>query len=162
MKKFLTGKKAMALAVVAALAVAVSAYAYWTANGTGSGSASVGTDSGVTIENVSISGDLYPGHDLTVNGDVKNDSADAPAKVGDVVADDSDFVNGVEVDATHATAGCQSGDFSFDDVTLNYEIAESGTKAFTGALAMANSSSNQDACKGATLTLHLKVDNSAL
>lgn len=161
MKKFLTGKKAMALAVVAALAVAVSAYAYWTANGTGSGSASVGTDSGVTIENVSISGDLYPGHDLTVNGDVTNNSADSPVQVDKVVADTS-VANptGVSVDADHAA--CDTSDFTFDDVLVAQEIAESGTQAFTGALAMADTGSNQDACKGATLTLHLKVDNSAI
>lgn len=161
MKKFLTGKKAMALGVVAALAVAVGAYAYWTANGTGSGTASVGTDSGVTIENVSISGNLYPGHDLAVSGDVLNNSAQTPAQVDKVVADTSTSnPTGVSVDSAHS--GCNTSDFTFGDVTVDTEIPESSNEPFSGTLAMADTGSNQDACKGATLTLHLKVDNSGI
>lgn len=161
MSKFIKSKKAIALGVVAALVVAAAAYAYWTANGTGSGTASVGTDSGVTIENVSISGNLYPGHDLTVNGDVLNNSADSPVQVDKVVADTSTAnPSGVSVDSSHAD--CNTSDFTFDDVSVAQEIPESGTQGFSGTLHMADTGSNQDACKGATLTLHLKVDNSAI
>jgi hypothetical protein len=47
-------------------------------------------------------------------------------------------------------------------VTVNTEIAASGSTSSTGTLSMDDTSANQDACKSASPVLHLKVDNSGL
>jgi hypothetical protein len=152
------------VAVAAAMA-AVGAYAYWTANGTGMGTASVGTDDGVTIDPITFSGDLYPGHDVTVTFTVKNDSSNAAVNVHKVVQDGP---------VTGLPAGCLPADFSFADVTLGgvdgLQLTENdglagGTDEHTdntGTLAMANTAVNQDACKNAQPVLHLKIDNTGI
>lgn len=164
--------------VIAALAVGVfasAAFAYWTAGGTGSGDAAAGTDAGVTIDAVTFSDDadadtsnsLYPGSSVDVSFDITNDSDSTPVKVGKVKADTSKGTNGVVIDATHATAGCLASWFSYVGPTLDREIAASATFSTTagvngGTLTMTNATSNQNACKGATVTLHLVVDNGSI
>jgi hypothetical protein len=140
-------------AVVAALA-AVGAYAYWTASGTGSGTATVGTDSGVTIVVTDTGAALYPGGSATVTFHVQNNSTSSAVMVGKVVQDGP---------VTGLPGGCSAADFSFGDVTLNESVAASGNGAnHTGTLSMANTASNQDACKSTSPVLHLKTDNSGL
>ena len=139
-------------AVVAALA-AFGAYAYWTASGTGTGTASVGTDSGVTIVVTDTGAALYPGGSATVTFHVHNNSSSA-VMVGKVVQDGP---------VTGLPGGCSAGDFSFGDVTLNESVPGSGDGAdHTGTLSMANTGSNQDACKNSSPVLHLITDNSSL
>jgi len=150
------------LVVVAGVAVgglATAAFAYWTASGTGSGTASVGTDSGVAIQNVAFSGSLYPGGAVTVTFDIHNGSANAPVKVGNVVADEGAGTHGI----TGLTGGCLATDFTFDPVTVNAEIAAGATQtSVTGTLHMADTGINQDACKTETPVLHLTTDNSGI
>ena len=153
MKRFSKKTVAILAVTVTAVIAALGAYAYWTASGTGSGTASVGTDSGITIDNVQFSGDLYPGHSVTVTFDVTNNSADAPAKIGKVVQDGA---------VTGLALGCSAADFSFADVTINEELSESQTKGYSGTLSMANTSANQDACKSGAPVLHLETDNSGI
>lgn len=155
MKRF--AKRQWILVAVAALVAALAAfgaYAYWTASGTGSGTASVGTDSGVTIVVTNTGAALYPGGSATVTFHVHNNSTSSSVMVGKVVQDGP--VTGLPV-------GCSAADFSFGDVTLNESVAASGNGAdHTGTLSMANTGSNQDACKGSGPVLHLKTDNSSL
>lgn len=165
-------------ALVLVLIVAGVAYAYWTANGSGSGDAAAGTDAGVTIDGVAFSGGpatdgtLYPGATVDVAFDVTNDSANSAVNVHRVVADathgDS---NGIETSDT----GCLSSWFSYSGSELAASPGEhiaasdtfsAGAGAGTGnggTLSMTDeSAANQDACKGATITLHLVVDNSGI
>ena len=161
MKITLTKKKA-AILVAAALALltVVGAYAYWTANGTGSGQATVGTDSGVTIGNVAFGGPLYPGGSVNVTFGITNNSSNTAVQIGKVVADTSVGTNGLSL---MSDTNCNRFWFSFDDVAVNTSIAAGGTLQKTGTLSMTNeAATNQDACKSATFTLNLKVDNTGL
>jgi hypothetical protein len=64
---------------------------------------------------------------------------------------------------TGLPVGCLAADFSFADVTLNESVAASGNGPnHTGTLLMANTASNQDACKNSSPVLHLTTDNSGL
>ncbi len=150
------------VAVVAAMA-SVGAYAYWTASGTGSGSATVGTDAGVTIDNVLFSGALYPDGSVDVTFDVTNNSSNTAVKVGDIVADASQGTNGI---SDMSDAGCDEAWFTYSGTTLDTEIAAGDTLNVTvggGTLDMSNElSTNQDACKNATFTLNLVTDNSGI
>jgi hypothetical protein len=149
-------KRLVLLGVVAVVAgmAAFGAYAYWTASGTGAGTATVGTDSGVTIAVTNTGAALYPGGSATITFHVQNDSSSSAVTVGKVVQDGP--VTGLPV-------GCSAADFSFADVTLNESVAASGNGPnHTGTLSMANTASNQDACKNASPVLHLKTDNSGL
>jgi hypothetical protein len=155
MKRF-TKRTRILLGVIAACAAlaAVGAYAYWTASGTGSGTASVGTDSGVSIVVTDTGSALYPGGSATITFHVHNNSTTSSVEVGKVVQDGP---------VTGLTGGCSASDFSFADVTLNETVAASGDGADkTGTLSMANTGSNQDACKTQSPVLHLKTDNSGL
>jgi hypothetical protein len=155
MKRFAT-KRLLLLGVVTVVAgmAAFGAYAYWTASGTGAGTASVGTDNGVNIVVTDTGAALYPGGSATITFHVQNNSGSSSVMVGKVVQDGP--VTGLPV-------GCSPADFSFADVTLNESVAASGNGAdHTGTLSMANSASNQDACKNASPVLHLQTDNSGL
>jgi hypothetical protein len=155
MKRFAT-KRLLLLGVVTVVAgmAAFGAYAYWTASGTGAGTASVGTDNGVNIVVTDTGAALYPGGSATITFHVQNNSGSSSVMVGKVVQDGP--VTGLPV-------GCSAADFSFADVTLNESVAASGNGAdHTGTLSMANSASNQDACKNASPVLHLQTDNSGL
>jgi len=134
------------LCVVALIASGV-AYGYWTASGTGSGTATVAEDAGVTITNVAIERQLYPGLTVPVGFRITNLS-NAPVVIDKVAADGP--VDGLP-------AGCHASDFSFPDVVLNKAFVGNEVAAFAGTLAMANTPDNQDACKGASLVLHLKT-----
>jgi hypothetical protein len=160
MSRIITKRRArIALTVAGVLAVAVAALAYWTTSGGGSGTASVGTDAGVTINPVTFDGALYPGGSTTVHFTVNNTSADAPVKFHDVIADTSGGnTNGI----SGLPVGCSASDFHFSATTGDQEIAKGGTYSSTGTLSMDNSTSNQDACKGQSPVVHLKVDKGSL
>lgn len=158
MRKLMRKRILVPLAAIAALALAGVAYAYFTASGTGSGTASVGADSGVTISSVSFDSTLYPGGATNVRYTIANSSSNTPAQVGKVVADTSVGTNGI----TGLPVGCNASDFSFGDVTVDTEIPAGGSYNGSGTLRFADSGVNQDACKGASPVLHLKVDDSGI
>jgi hypothetical protein len=153
-----------ALSVIGVLAISVAAYAYWTTSGSGSGSATAGTDAGVTVAGDPADG-IYPGGNVAVETVVTNSSSTQAQYV-------SNLHVALSIDATHATAGClaswftykadsqASGDSNPHTVALNTEIAASATHSVDGKVFMANTASNQDACKGATINLAYTVDNS--
>ena len=59
---------------------------------------------------------------------------------------------------TGLPVGCSAADFSFGDVTLNESVSASTTgPPHMGTLTMANTASNQDACKNASPILGLKT-----
>lgn len=143
----------VALGCVCALTAAGVAVAYFTSSGAGTGSASVGSSSAVTLH-ASISSALYPGSSSPVTLTVDN-PASGVQRVGTV------SLASISVDAGHS--GCSttiSGgnpDFSMSPVPVNqvFPPGNGQSVSATGTLAMNETGVNQDACQGATLTLHL-------
>jgi hypothetical protein len=152
MKLFAT-KKALVLLAITGVAVAASvgAYAYFSSAASGTGSATVGTSSALTLHGT-ISGDeLYPGDTA---GDTVTFTVDNPSngkqRLGTV------SLASVGVDSGHSACPHVVGtDFSMADVAVDTSYAPGSGQAVTptGTLLMLDDG-NQDACKGATLTLH--------
>jgi hypothetical protein len=152
------------LSIVGVLAISVAAFAYWTTSGSGSGSATAGTDAGVTVAGDPANG-IYPGGNAAVTTVITNSSSTQAQQV-------SNLHVAISIDSAHATAGCDaswftyranseaSGDSNPHSLVLNTEIPASGTASVPGKVFMADTASNQDACKGATINLAYSVDNS--
>ena len=179
----LFGKKriVMAAGVLVVALGATAAFAYWTASGTGNGNATAGSDSGVSILGVGFSGTLYPDATVNVRFVVQNLSAHTPVQVDKVVADQGAYDSvahtyawpgGIEIAAapnSDVTHTCDAAWFTYTAgpaiaqniaASSSYPVHADGSG---GTLKMSNeTSSNQDGCKGATITLHLKTDNSAI
>jgi hypothetical protein len=143
----------VALGFTCALAVVGVALAYFTSSGSGTGSASVGSSSAVTLH-ASISSNLYPGASSPVTLTVDNPSPGSQ-RVGTVT------LSSITVDAGHSTCSTTiSGgnpDFTMAAVTVNKVFGPGNGQSVTpsGTLTMNETGANQDACQGATLTLHL-------
>jgi ABC-type transporter Mla subunit MlaD len=152
MRSFLTRKRTLALSVVAVLVVAAAAFAYWTTTGSGTGSASTGSDSGVTVSQVgSISG-LKPGSPAQAV-DFKISNPSSQSQYISTVAVSISSVTGPNIDGSHP---CDASDFTLTQPSaINQDLA-SGDTTFSpsgASLALKNTSSNQDGCKGATVNL---------
>lgn len=153
--------KLAALAVTASVAVTASAaFAYWTTTGSGSGSASVGTTSNLSISPVSITGTLVPGGSAaSVSFTINNDS-DTTLKVGQVVVDQGVVTEDVPAwpnGLSGLPAGCLASDFTFASSATSYTVGAHDSTDGSGTLSMADTAANQDACKSATPTLHVKA-----
>jgi hypothetical protein len=158
-------RKLIALSAVSALAVAAIAFAYWTTSGSGSGSATAGSDAGVTVSGNPSDG-IYPGGSVPVTTTITNSSSSQDQYVANLHVS-------ISIDATHAGDGCEaswftykadsesSGDSNPHTVAVDTEIAASGSESVDGDVFMADSGTNQDACKGATINLDYAVNNSA-
>jgi hypothetical protein len=152
-------RRAAALTTVLTLVLAGVAYAYFTSQGSGAGTAAVGTDAGVEVADITFDGTLYPGASVGVAFKVQNNSSDAKAKVGSVIADTAAGTNGI----TGLPQGCSADDFTYTPgAAINAEIDPSGELSGAGTLTMANTAQNQDACKNASPVLNLVVDNQAI
>jgi hypothetical protein len=150
----INGKRAFtALACVCALAAAGAAVAYFTSSGSGTGSASVGSSSAVTLH-ASIASNLFPGSSSPVTFTVDNPSSGVQ-RVGTV------SLSSISVDAGHSSCSTVIGggnpDFTMAPVPVNqvFPPGNGQSVSATGTLAMNETGVNQDACQGATLTLHL-------
>jgi hypothetical protein len=168
--------------VVAALAIAVGALAFWTAGGSGSGTGTnVSTTSTLTLTASGFAG-LSPGDSKAF--DVQFDNPNSyPVKVSAVQIDDrwgagatggtgegttgSSGGNGIDTsDAANCLNSWFATDASSGTFTLSSPVtvpAKSGstdgttTATGVGHVSMPTDSvDNQDACKGVTLTLHIK------
>jgi hypothetical protein len=158
-------RKLIALSAVGALAVAAIAFAYWTTSGSGSGSATAGSDAGVTVSGNPSDG-IYPGGSVPVTTTITNSSSSQGQYVANLHVS-------ISIDATHAGDGCEaswftykadsesSGDSNPHTVAVDSQLAPSGSEAVDGDVFMADSGTNQDACKGATINLDYAVNNSA-
>jgi hypothetical protein len=139
-----------ALSVVAVLALAGMAFAFWTTTGSGSGSGSVATGNGTLTLHGTITSELTPGGSsaVTFKADNTNSSSEEVGTVHAVVS----------IDATHATAGCKASDFTIGD-TVEEQVIPAKTSgvalAHNGSIAMTDSTENQNACKGAEISLAL-------
>lgn len=140
-------------AAICVIAVAGAAYAYFTSTGSGTGTATVGSSSAVTLH-ATVSSNLYPGASSPVTFTVDNPSSGSQ-RVGTIT------LASITVDAGHS--GCSTAisggnpDFTMAAVTVNQVVGPGNGQSVTptGTLAMNDTGVSQDACQGATLTLHL-------
>jgi hypothetical protein len=145
-RRLINKKRALVLGAVAILAVAGVAVAYWTTTGSGSGSGSVAASNGTLVLHGTITEALTPGSTSPVTYTADNSNSSS-LQVGTVHA----------VVSTNKV-GCEPKDFTIADTEENQVIAkESSGVALTknGSISMADTAANQDACKGATITLTL-------
>ncbi len=147
-------KRALAaFACVGALAVAGVALAYFTSSGSGTGAATVGSSSAVTLH-ATVTSNLYPGASSPVSFTVDNPSQGSE-RVGTIT------LGSITADAAHSTCSTTitggNPDFTMAAVTVNHTFGSGNgqTVTPTGTLTMNETGANQDACQGATLTLHL-------
>jgi len=159
-RKF-TKKRLLIVASVTSLALAAIAFAFFSSTGSGTGSAGVADPTtGLTLHG-SVTGSLGPGDskDVALTADNSNSAA---VKIHNVSGT-------VTVSEPQATNGCLVSYFRFDDggVTPGTPITEDQTIAGSasgvtlttpGKVSMPTSGTNQDVCKGATLTLSLSSD----
>ena len=141
-----TGNVIAGTAAAALLLGGGIAVAFWTSSGTGTGTAAAGTTSEVTIDqNGSIAG-LYPGGSaVAISVDITNSNA-SDIKLGGVTA----------TVVSTSDAGCTPGDFVIGDSTWGGGTVTGGGGSITvnaGTIRMVNASTNQNACKGATINL---------
>jgi hypothetical protein len=148
-------KKSVAIAAGTILFLSAgAAYAYWTNTGagTGTGTTSAGTGTVTVNQTSSITG-LYPGAGAqTLSGNFTNTNP-GPAYVTGVTT------TGFTIDATHATAGCTTADYTLGGtaVVTGHDVAVGSPAAgssWTGlTITMNDLGTNQDFCKGATVTI---------
>lgn len=150
---WVTKKRALIALGTCALAMAAGAVAYFTTTGSGTGTATVGSSSAVTLH-ATVSSTLYPGASSPVSFTVDNPSPGSQ-RVGTI------SLSSITVDAGHSSCSTVitggNPDFTMAAVAVNKTFAPGNglTVTPTGTLAMNETGVNQDACQGATLTLHL-------
>ncbi len=142
-KKIIAGVAAGAIV----LGAGGAAFAYWTASGSGSSTGTVAASNGAIVLHAAFpNAALYPGGSQIVTFTADNGGAQAVS------------VGTVHTVVTTSDPLCLAADFTVADVAENQSIAAgaSGTVlANSGTISMTNTNVNQDACKGATLTLTL-------
>lgn len=143
----------VALGCVAVLGAVAGAYAYFTTTGAGTGTATVGSSSAVTLH-ATVGSNLYPGSAGTVSFTLDNPSSGSQ-RVGTI------SLSSITVDAGHSTCSTTitggNPDFTMPAVAVNkvFGPGNGQTVTPTGSLTMNETGVSQDACQGATLTLHL-------
>jgi hypothetical protein len=138
----------IAAAVVGVVAAGGAAFAYWTGSGSGSGSGAAASGGSVTLTGTLAPG-IAPGLSRKVTLTAANPGESAiTVKTVQLV--------GVTADSAHAD--CAVADFSMAPVTEDHSVPAGATAEplpNQGTLVYESTSANQDACKGATLTLNL-------
>lgn len=142
-------KKNKVLAAAGALALVAAgggaAYAYWTTTGSGGGTATNSAGNGTVTLHANFAGDLTPGDSRTVTYTADNADPNTSTKVGALTAS-----------VTTSDAGCLPAWFDVTAVTSNTTVpkASAGTTVGTGTLTFNDDAAvNQDACKGAVVTI---------
>lgn len=157
----ITKRNKVALAIgTSALVVgtAGTALAYWTTSGSTNGSAATDTGAAnLSVTQISAPTLMAPGVTAgAVAADVTNNSVDT-VKVNQVLV-----TIGTVTPAQGATGTCDASDYTLSNATMTNgagELAHTATAHFTGASLGFNdkTDTNQDGCKGATVTLHYAV-----
>jgi hypothetical protein len=152
MSRIYTRKSLAAFGAVFLLA-AVGAYAYWTNGGSGTGSAATGSNVAIVVTQTTTPSGLYPGGPTAaLSGQFNNTNAGTVyvSQVNATIAS----VTGPNIDGTHP---CAAGDYQLNGfpVTVNAQIPSgTGQGSWNGAsIQLLNPATNQDGCKGATVTL---------
>jgi hypothetical protein len=152
------GKRSLLLAVVAVLALTAGAIGYWTAGGAGTGSGSAaGAQTPLTVNQTTTLAAMFPGDTAqTISGNFDNPNP-GPIYVGTVTASIASVTK-----AAGAVAGtCDATDFTLANaaMTVNAEVPAGTAKgSWTGAtIKFNNKATNQDQCKGATVSLAYSI-----
>ena len=144
---------AVVLSIVGLLAVGVAAYAWWSASGSGSASGQTagGNASAVNAVTTSSLNGLFPGGSVPISGNFNNSGNGNSVHVNGLTA-------AISVTPTAGNT-CAASNYSVTglSVTTPDVAANSSGGAFSGTLNMADLASNQDGCKGATVTLTYTV-----
>ena len=140
-----------AVAVVAGTALVAGgagvAYAYWTATGTGTGQATTSTGApNLAFGTTTALDAMYPGDSPQAFSVSLTNNADAKAYVAQVKAY-------LAIDSAHATAGCSAAT-AIPLAWTAVELAKGGSGTVSGKIGFNDTASNQDACKGATVTIN--------
>ncbi len=142
-------KKTLTLVVAVGLVAATSgvAYAYWSTTGTGSTSSRNAASNGTVALGAEFASGIAPGQSRTVTYTGTN--------TGDTNLQVATITPVVSLDAASVSDGCRVSDFSIDPSAVNTTVPArtSDVPLGTGTLLFANSTSSQDGCKGATVTL---------
>jgi hypothetical protein len=142
-------KKKIAVAAIALVTVgAGTAYGYWTTTGSGTGTGTVGTSNGTLVLRASFADGLAPGGSTFVRFRADNPSTTNLR------------INTITTVVT-ASGTCDASWFTVPPVAANQTISAGATNVAVenfGTLTFAQSASDQDACKGATLTLTITSD----
>jgi hypothetical protein len=140
--------KILALILGGAVVIAGVAYAYWTVTGSGTGQAGTGTTSAITVNQTSTVSGLAPGTPAQALSGTFDNSNSGSVYVTSVSA----TVTGTD------KAGCSASDYTVtgSPASVGAQIASgSGVGTWSGiSIAFNNKpSTNQDACKGATVSI---------
>ena len=143
-------KKRAALVAVLTLAVAGTAFAFWTTTGTGSGSGNVGNQSANVTLTGTVGSGLKPGGSTTLDISGYNTGSDPTT------------VETITPGAITVPAGCDASWFHVtgEDPSSPVELPAGGsagsqTAIKTATLSMDNAATNQNACKGASISVAL-------
>lgn len=140
-------KKSKVLAAAGALALVAggggAAVAYWTTTGSGDGTATNSDGGGTVTLHANFADELSPGNSVDVQYTADN-SSNTGTKVGALSAN-----------VTTSVGACLPAWFNVSALTDNALVAANtvGTQVGTGVLEFLNSDDNQDACKGAVVTI---------
>lgn len=141
---------AITAGTVLLLSGAGAAYAYWTTTGAGTGTAATGTNVAVAVNQTSAITGMYPGQAAqTLAGNFDNPNA-GPAYVAAVTA------TGYTIDGGHPGCTVVQGNYTLGGTALVGADVPAGLAkgAWTGlTIIMNNLGTNQDACKGAVVTI---------
>ena len=142
-------KKTVAALTAALLIVGGGAYAYWTTTSGGTGAAPNASSNGSLTLTATFPTGLTPGASATVTYTADNPGTSS-LRVGTI----SHVVS-------TSNALCLPADFTIANVVSNTTVpagSDDFAIAGTGTLAFADTAINQDACKGATVTLTLTAN----
>lgn len=151
------GRRVLVGAAALGLISGGAAFAFWTSGGSGTGSASTGDVSPLTVVQTSTITGLAPGLPAqTLSGTFTNPNS-GPVYVSTVTASIASVTK-----AGGAPAGtCDATDYTLSNaaMTVNAEVLADDSSTWSGATIAFNNkaSSNQDACKGATVNLSYTV-----
>ena len=149
---FHTKKTRLAFGVlVAVLAmVAAAAFAYWTSSGEGAGTANANYASASFEVSSSLAENLYPGG-----------SAAVTVKVKDTDANQNEYLTKLEAEVKETSVSeCKKEWFEVTPASQEPKVVvtHGETKEYTVNLKMKEEASvNQNACQGASVTLHYKA-----
>ncbi|MFF0264102.1 hypothetical protein [Kribbella sp. NPDC004536] len=139
-------KKKILIAAAATLVIgAGSAFAYWSTTGSGTGAGTNAASNGNIVLHASFANGLTPGASTPVTFTADNPGSSS-LRIGTVTS------------VVSASGTCDSNWFTIPAVLEDQTIAAGATGvtlAGAGTLTFADSAANQDACKGATVTLTL-------
>jgi hypothetical protein len=136
----------VALTASALLVSAGGAYAYWTASGTGTGTVTVASIKPLLIEQVDVK-DLALGSPAELHAKVSNPNDFEASLLG------TQITVRVIVDVSHRT--CDAANFAIAAPSTKAELikANSSIDLDKGSITLLNTTAQQAACQGATVTL---------